>query len=145
MRVESAVVLPASPDVTWTVLTDWERQPTWMRDADTVRVLGHLREGAGLRVAVKTRIWNIPLFTEVLEVTEWRPPRRLVVRHTSFVGGTGEWTLEAAGGGTRMRWVEELSIPVPVLGELALFAYRPFLRRLMRDALLRLRKQIERG
>ncbi len=117
----------------------------WMRDADTVRVLGDLRGGAGLRLAVKTRVWNVPLFTEVLEVTEWRPPHRLVVRHTRFVAGTGEWTLEATGGGTHMRWVEELSIPIPVLGELALSVYRPFLRRLMRDALVGLRKQVERN
>ena len=110
----------------------WERQPEWMVDAAWVRVLGHWREGVGARVAVRTRILGIPAFTEILEVTEWEPPRRLVMAHRGFVRGTGEWSLEPAeGGGTIFRWVEELRVPLPGLGELALLAYRPVMRRLM--------------
>jgi hypothetical protein len=37
--------------------------------------------------------------------------------------------------GTEFRWSEEVSLPVPVLGELALLVYRPFLRHMMRGAL----------
>jgi hypothetical protein len=44
--------------------------------------------------------------------------------------------------GTTFTWVEDLSLPVPVLGELALQAYRPFLRRLMRGALAGLRRYV---
>ena len=142
MRIESEVVLPAAPSACWDVLTDWEHQAEWMRDADSVRVVSPHRKGPGVRLAVKTRVLNVPLFTEVLEVTEWRPPERLVVSHTGFVRGDGIWTFEPAPGGTRFRWVEDLTLPVPILGDLALRAYRPFMRRLMGRALADLRGSI---
>ena len=41
-------------------------------------------------------------------------------------------------GSTRFTWTEELSLPIPILGELALLVYRPFLRRLMRGSLANL-------
>ena len=50
--------------------------------------------------------------------------------------------LEHVDGSTRFTWTEELSPPIPVLGELALLAYRPFLRRLMRGSLANLQRLI---
>ena len=102
-----------------------------MQDAGEVRVLTPRREGRGVRVAVKTRLFGIPLLTEALEVVEWDGPRRLRLAHRSFIRGFGEWVLADVDGGTRLRWVEDVSMPIPVLGEVALLAYRPFLHRSM--------------
>jgi uncharacterized protein YndB with AHSA1/START domain len=145
VRVEAGTVLPATPERSWSVLTDWERQPDWMRDADSVRVLTPSREGVGVRIAVKTRVLGVPLLTEILEVVEWRPPEYLAVRHTGFVRGIGEWRFARDGSGTRYRWIEDLSVPVPVIGELALLVYRPFMRRLMRLAVDDLRRSLAAG
>lgn len=102
------------------------------------------RGGVGTRVAVRTRVLNVPLFTERLEVVGWEAPRRLVMRHRSFVRGEGTWLLEPAPGGTRFTWTEDLSLPPPLLGELALAVYRPFMRRLMAGGLADLRALVER-
>jgi hypothetical protein len=102
-------------------------------------VIGQQREGVGTRLAVRTRVLNVPLFTERLEVIAWDPPRLVVMGHRGFVRGRGTWTLEPAPGGTHFAWVEDLSLPIPILGELALLLYRPFMRRLMRDGLKDLR------
>lgn len=142
MRVESAAVVPVTPEVLWAALLRWEDQARWMRDAHSVRVLSSRREGVGVRIAVRTRVLNVPLFTERLEVTTWEPPRRLALSHRSFVRGVGTWSLEPEGSGTRLVWTEELGLPVPVLGEAALLVYRPFLRRLMRGALVNLRAYV---
>lgn len=139
MRVEASTHLPAPPDDAWRVLLRWEDQARWIRDADSVRVLTPHRKGLGVRIAVKNRVLNVPLFTEVLEVTGWEPPRRLEMTHRSFVRGVGTWELAPEGSGSRFAWVEDLSLPVPVLGELALFVYRPFMRHLMRGAMRDLR------
>jgi hypothetical protein len=48
--------------------------------------------------------------------------------------------VEPAGRGAGFTWTEELGLPVPVLGELALLAYRPFMRRLMRRSLSNLER-----
>ena len=135
MRVEASALLPAPVERVWEALLRWEDQPRWIADADAVRVLTPAREGVGVRVAVKTRVLHVPLFTEVLEVVRWEPPTRLDMAHRSFVRGVGTWVLEPDGERTRFTWTEELALPVPVLGEAALLAYRPFMRRLIRRAL----------
>ena len=135
MRVSRSVRVPAPPQVVWAVLLDWERQAEWMRDADRIEVRSANREGLGVVVAVKTRVFNVPLFTELLEVVGWAPPTLLVVAHRSGIRGNGEWLLEPVAGGTRFTWTEDLRLPVPLLGELALRAYRPFMRWLMGGAM----------
>lgn len=143
MRVSADTVLPVSPEEAWRTLLAWEDQAAWMKDADSVRVLTSHREGVGVVVAVKTRVLNVPVFTERLEVTLWEPPRRLVMAHLGFVRGVGEWALQPAGGGTRLTWTEDLGLSVPILGEIALLAYGPLMRRLMRGSLANLRALLE--
>jgi hypothetical protein len=138
MKVSSAVTLAVSQHRAWELLMRWEDQARWMRDADSVRVVTTQRGGVGTQIAVKTRVLNVPLFTERLEVTVWDPPRRLVMAHRSFVRGVGTWALDPAEGGTRFTWTEDLSLPIPLLGELALLVYRPFMRHLVRGALANL-------
>jgi hypothetical protein len=142
VRVDASVAVPLSPADLWRVLVRWEEQAAWLRDADEVRVLTRHRAGAGVVLAVRTRVLRVPAFTERLEVTVWDPPRRLVVAHRRFVRGVGTWTLRPEGAGTRVVWTEELSLPVPVLGELALLAYRSVLRRLMLGGLEALRDSV---
>lgn len=139
MRVEAAALLPAEPEAVWDLLLRWEDQARWIKDADWVRVLTSRREGIGTRIAVRNRVLNVPLFTEELEAVVWEPPRRLGMAHRTFVRGVGTWTLSPEGAGTRLTWVEQVSLPVPLLGGLALLVYRPFMRRLMRDGLENLR------
>jgi Polyketide cyclase / dehydrase and lipid transport len=135
MRVSRSVLLPAPPPVVWSMLLDWERQAEWMRDADRVDVRSTHREGLGVVVAVKTRVFNIPFFTERLEVVGWSPPTLVVMAHRGGIGGRGEWLLEPDPAGTRFTWTEDLHIRVPVIGELALAVYRPFMRWLMAGAM----------
>ena len=79
-------MLPTTPEEAWAVLVDWERQADWMLDADRVDVVSPQREGVGVRLAVKTRLFGVPAFTEPMEVTVWDPPRRLEIRHGSLRG-----------------------------------------------------------
>lgn len=145
MIVTVETPLPVRVPRAWAALIDWERQADWMRDADSVRVVSANREGTGVRLAVKTRVLNVPMFTEILEVIAWEPPSRLVMAHSSFIRGTGEWALSPDAVGSRFRWTERLSLPVPVLGELALRVYRPFMRHLMRTALRGFRESLTPG
>lgn len=125
------IELPATPTVAWALLVDWERQADWMLDAVRVDVVSQQRSGPGVLLAVKTRVLGIPAFTDQLEVTDWDPPHRLVISHRRFVAGTGTWLLEPTDRGSRFTWTEDVSVRVPVAGELALRFYRPVLVRLM--------------
>ncbi len=143
MIVTASTVLPVLIERAWAFVVDWERQAEWMRDADRVDVLTTHREGLGVVVAVRTRVLNVPAFTERLEVVAWEPPRLLRIERGSFVHGIGEWRLAPVARGdergTRFTWEERLSIGVPLLGALALAAYRPVMQHLMRGSLASLR------
>lgn len=135
MRVGSRIEIPAPPDRVWRALVRWEDQARWMPDVDRVRVLSEEREGVGVMLAARTRVLGVPAFTDRLEVVAWQPFRRITVAHRKFVRGTGLWLLEPAGEATRFTWVEDLALPIPLLGELALWTYRPIQRWHMRRAL----------
>jgi len=142
MRVSARTDLSVPAEEAWRRVLAWEEQVAWIKDAASVRVLTSHRQGVAVIVAVRTRVLGVPLFTDQLEVTMWDPPRRLVMAHRGLVRGVGEWLFEPAGRGARFSWTEELHLPVPVLGELALLAYRPFLRRLMRRSLSNLERML---
>jgi carbon monoxide dehydrogenase subunit G len=131
MHIEREIVLPTTPEGAWAVLVDWERQADWMLDADRVEVVSAAREGVGVRLVVKTRLFGVPAFTEPMETTGWDPPRRLEVRHGSLVAGTGVWDLVPAESGTLFRWSEDIRLRLPLVGELAARLYRPVMRTLM--------------
>jgi len=140
VRVSASTELAVPPQEAWRRVLAWEEQVAWMKDAHSIRVLTSHREGVGVVVAVRTRVLGLPLLTDHLEITLWDPPRRLVMAHRGLVRGVGEWLVEPAGRGARFTWTEELGLAVPVLGELALLAYRPLMRRLMRRSLSNLER-----
>ena len=128
-------MLPERPERVWELLADWERQASWMPDVDDITILTPTREGVGVQLAARTRVFGIPAFTDMLEVTEWDPPTCLRVEHRRLVHGSGVWLLEPTPEGTRFEWTEEVSLPVPLLGEVMLACYRPIQRWLMGRAM----------
>ena len=142
MRVSAQIELGLPPAEAWRRLLAWEDQITWIEDAVSVRVLTSHRGGVGVIVAVRTRVLGVPVLTDRLEVTVWDPPRRLVMAHRGLVRGVGEWLLQPVGGGTRFTWTEDLALPIPILGELLLLMYRPFMHRLMRSSLSNLKRMV---
>jgi Polyketide cyclase / dehydrase and lipid transport len=144
VRVSAHTELALHPGEAWRRLLAWEDQITWIEDAVSVRVLTSHRRGVGVIVAVRTRVLGVPMLTDRLEVTLWDPPRRLVMAHRSLVRGVGEWLLQPVGGGTRFTWTEELALPVPIIGELLLLSYRPFMHRLLRRSLSNLERTVHR-
>lgn len=125
MEVTRTIELPCDPARAWAALTDWEGQAAWMRDADRVTVTSSIREGVGVRLAVRTRLFGIPAFTEPMAVTAWDPPRRLTISHGGPVTGDGTWTLTPAAAGTVFTWTESVRLRVPLFGAAAAWCYRP--------------------
>jgi Polyketide cyclase / dehydrase and lipid transport len=142
MRIERSIELPCGAEEAWRVLTDWERQADWMRDADAVVVTSSMRSGTGVTLEVRTRLFQIPAFTETIEVTAWDPPSRLTIEHGSPVHGHGEWSLASTDDGSRLTWVEEVELEAPLLGWLLTACYAPVLGVVMRRSMRGLRASI---
>ena len=129
MRLELSAVISAPQERVWEILADWERYPAWMPDVAWVRPVGPER-GEGMELAVRTKVLGVPLVTDRMRVTALEPPRRMAIEHAGLVSGPAEWRLEPEGGGSNVRfvWIEHLRMPPPLLGNLALWLYRPVLR-----------------
>jgi hypothetical protein len=142
MRIARSIELPCDAEEAWRVLTDWERQADWMRDADSVVVTSPERAGTGVTLEVRTRLFQIPAFTERIEVTAWDPPSSLAIQHGAPVRGRGEWSLTPTAGGTRFTWVEDVELDAPILGWLLTACYAPVLGLLLRRSMHGLRASI---
>jgi carbon monoxide dehydrogenase subunit G len=142
VTVERSIDLPCPIAEAWDVLTRWERQVDWMLDADEIVVRSEQRDGVGVRLDVRTRLFQIPAFTEPMEVTAWDPPRSLAIAHGGLVAGHGSWALAPVDGGTRFTWTEDVELRVPVVGGLAAGIYAPVMRVLMGRAQVGLRRLI---
>ncbi|HEX2089251.1 MAG TPA: SRPBCC family protein [Actinomycetota bacterium] len=144
MRVVTVAILNAPPEDVWDLLTDWERQASWMPDVEWISVLGEERQ-LGARLAVRTKVFGVPLMTDRLEVVGWDPPRSLTVRHLALVKGKGEWRLDRRGERTWFLWTEDVSLNVPLIGDLAIRPYRLVLRWTLRRSVRNLRCELERS
>jgi carbon monoxide dehydrogenase subunit G len=146
VRLEVEQVVAAPRAVVWQVLTDWERQPEWMRDAKEVHVLTPERTGEGVTLRCPTNLLGLTV-QDVMRVTTWDAPRELGVTHLGrIITGTGAFVLdEVDAQRTRVRWWEEIDPPLGALGEWgANTLVLPVLRRIFSGSLRALADVAER-
>ncbi|MDQ3957845.1 MAG: SRPBCC family protein [Actinomycetota bacterium] len=132
MVVETAEVVEGSPAVVWELITDWEHQDDWMLEASDFVVVSQQREGVGVEAEATIRIGGIKTRDRV-RVSEWDPPRRLVIEHLGWVSGRGEISVtELPGGRAHILWRESLDPPLGVLGAVGMTAFKPLMARIFR-------------
>jgi carbon monoxide dehydrogenase subunit G len=126
------VAVEAPPERVWAALTDWRSQGRWMPATDVEVVTAH-DEGVGVRLSARTGVplpWRRGRHLGVLDtmvVTEWDPPRRVVVQHTGrIVRGPGIFELTPAPHGTDLVWTERLWLPFGIVGSLGWPLVKPF-------------------
>ncbi len=143
LRVETTI--PCSPGAVWAHLEDIASHVDWMADAVSIDFLTTAHQGAGTRFACRTRVGPLST-TDIMEITEWSPPRVMGVRHSGAVSGEGCFKLAAAGPAgesTTMVWTESLRFPWWLGGPLGARLAHPVLRRIWRGNLARLKNRVE--
>lgn len=143
-RIEVRRVVRAPRRRVWAELERIEDHVTWMADAASIRFLTPQRRGEGVRFECVTRVG--PLRTvDVMEITGWRPPRTMGVRHVGLVTGEGRFELRWRGPGrTLVVWTEDLRFPGRLGGRAGARIARPVLRWIWRRNLARLAARVER-
>lgn len=124
------ISIDAPPDQVWAAVTDWPRQGEWMFATDVREVGGPARRLHG-RLVART---GLPLpggrhvgLVDTMVITEWEPPRRVVVQHTGrIVRGPAIVEIEPRGAGVLFSWTERLHPPFGLLGEVCAALVRPF-------------------
>ena len=134
MEIREIVELARPPEVVAPYLAEFDHLPQW--DPATVRVTsrtpGPLAVGTTYEVVSAFRGREIDLR---YEVTEYDPPRRIVLRGDSdSVEAIDEITFEPSGAGTRVTYVARFSFKNPLVRWLAPLVLRGAFRRLGREA-----------
>lgn len=145
MRLRVEVTIQAPPEVVWAHLEDIASHVEWMADAVSIDFLGSQASGVGARFACRTRILILET-TDLMEITDWVPPRLMGVRHAGAVSGEGRFELrpeDPAGQSTTMVWVERLRFPWWLGGRLGSTVASPVLGRIWRANLARLAERVE--
>jgi uncharacterized protein YndB with AHSA1/START domain len=135
------VDVAAPPERAWAALTAWNRQGEWMvatdvatLDAQAQQVGGRLAARTGVPAPGGRRIGVL----DTMVITEWDPPRRVVVEHTGrVVRGRGIFEVKPRDGGATLSWREELDLPLGRLGALGWPLARPFVALGLRRSLRR--------
>lgn len=141
-RSTVSVRIARTPTEVWAELERLELHAEWMADAVGIEFLTERRRGTGTRMKVDTRVG--PLRTsDVLEFTEWVPPRVMRVSHRGLITGEGEFRLTPDGAGTRVDWSERIRFPWYFAGPFGAAVARPILRRIWRGNLRRLKERVE--
>jgi Polyketide cyclase / dehydrase and lipid transport len=111
-RIRVDVEIDALAADVWHVIEPIERHVDWMVDAVAIRFVGAQTRGIGTQFLCDTKVGPITL-VDRMEVTEWEPERRMGVKHTGTVTGTGVFELEPIdlGRRTRLIWTEDLRFP----------------------------------
>jgi len=130
-RVELTVPVDinAPAEAVWHTVTDWEGQGEWMLGT-RVSVTS---PGDGRKFGATLRAFSGvgPLgFTDTMEIVEWAPPTRCVVRHLGkVVRGDGVFeVVELGPERSRFLWTELLDLPLGPLGRLGWPCVRPAFR-----------------
>jgi carbon monoxide dehydrogenase subunit G len=137
-RISVSHDIDAPAERVWHVIEPIERHVEWMGDAGVVRFDGNQTRGVGTRIVCDLKLGPLTVFRDRMEVTEWEPARRMGIRHTGVVTGTGVFELLPIDLDRRTRfvWTEELDFPWylggPVGERLGGWVLRPIWRRNLR-------------
>jgi len=149
-RIRVHTDIAATPGQIWASVSDIGSHVRWMHDAEAIRFTSHRVSGVGTTFECDTRVGPLHL-TDRMEITSWRPRRRMGVRHQGAVSGTGAFTLRARrrpgrrGPVTRFTWTERLHFPWYLGGPFGALVASPVLRWIWRRNLRALRRLVESG
>jgi len=139
--MKMVIAIDAPIEVVWEAVADIERQPLWMREMRSVRLLTVGPIGIGTRGEADVRIFLVGVVDPV-EVDQYDPPVAFGIQHVGVFAGSGRIALEALDvRRTLVRWDERLVPPLfPNLGQLI---QKPILGAIFQADLERLKEMVE--
>jgi hypothetical protein len=144
-RVSATVDIHAPLDAVWTFASDWRCWDNWWEGVSGFRPTTDVTRGNGTRYAYRAWVAGVTLDleTEIYDFVEkvgWRgvvtkgPPHRT------------QWVFEAKDGTTRLTYILEYSLPIPIVGALLdRVLMRPGWQRRLEKSLGNLRRRFEAG
>jgi hypothetical protein len=130
-RVELTVPVDvrAPAEAVWRTVTDWPGQGDWVIGTRVEVEGGGDGRHLGARLRAFTGVGPVG-FLDTMEILEWDPPRRCLVRHTGkVVRGDGVFEVVPLGAErARFVWTELVDLPFGAVGVLGWRAAAPAVR-----------------
>ncbi len=128
----------------WRAVTDWPAQGEWVLGTRVTVTSGGDGRHLGATLSAFTGVGPAG-FTDTMEIVEWEPPRRCVVRHTGrVVRGDGVFEVVPLGPErARFLWTERLDLPLGAAGGLGWPLVRPLLRAGVAASLRKMARAVE--
>jgi len=144
-RIEASVEINAPVEEVFAFASDWRRWGEWWEGVSDFRPTTETTRGNGTRYAY--RAWvaglTVNLETEIQDFVEnagWRGIATKGMPHRT------QWVFEAKGDVTRLTYILEYRLPLPVLGALLdSLLMRPGWRRRLENSLRNLKLRFEGG
>ena len=138
------VEVAAPPDAVGRKVTDWAGQGDWRLGTRVRATSGDDGRRLGATLEAVTGVGPLGV-TDRMEIVEWTPPRRCVVRHLGrVVRGEGVFEVLPLGEErARFLWSELLDLPLGRLGRLGWPLVRPAFRAGVALSLRRMARQCE--
>jgi hypothetical protein len=144
IELTEPVDVDAPAELVWDVVTDWANQGEWMLATRVRPTSGGDGRRLGATLEAVTGLGPAGV-TDRMEVVEWTPPRRCVVRHLGrVVRGEGVFEVLPLGAGrARFVWSELLDLPLGRVGAAGWPLVRPAFRAGVAYSLRRLKRRCE--
>ncbi|HEX8856111.1 MAG TPA: AMP-binding protein [Thermoleophilaceae bacterium] len=143
MRVEECIVIDASPQEIWNVITDPERYREFMHGVTRWEVEGRKKRGKGARYRLNMEVGSAQV-GGLVEVVEFDEPRDMAWTSVLGIDQRGRWRLrETDDGRTRVTLRLSYQSPSQILGFIADNVSAPIVRRNLRHSLRQLAADLE--
>jgi carbon monoxide dehydrogenase subunit G len=129
--IRTSISISAPIEKVWAILADIERQPEWMHDLKSVKLLTPLPVGIGTQATGRVQAFGIAV-EDPVAITAFEAPTHFALRHEGVFKGSGDIRLTSEPDGwTVITWDEVLVPPVlPYLGRLVVgVVFRPIFQR----------------
>jgi len=144
-RVTASVDIQASLESVWTYASDWRYWDEWWDSASGFHPTTEVTRGNGARYAYRAWVAGLTLNLEAeihdfVEKVGWRAVGTKGIPHRT------QWVFERTDGRTRLTYILEYSLPIPVLGALLdRMLMRPGWQRRLEASLGNLKRHFESG
>jgi carbon monoxide dehydrogenase subunit G len=106
--IERSIRVRAPIEAVWAVLADVPRQPEWMRDLRSVRIVTEGAIGVGTVAIGEVRMFGLSQ-ADPIRISAFEPPTTFAIEHLGAFRGHGTFRLwPLPDGGTAIRWRELL-------------------------------------
>src|SRR5437763_5097632 len=96
MRVTASLVIAASPERVWPIVSDPERALSFMSGVTRWEVVSEQPTGIGARYRILLRVGSAEI-GGLIEVVEWDPARELAWTSVTGIDQRGRWRLRDVG------------------------------------------------